>query len=254
MSKEQKEILEKIKKLLRLSDVKRGATPAEAATAAAKAQALLLEHNLVMEDIGDLEEHLKDDKIGSECVDLEATYQTSRWHACLMNRISKPLFCRAIYIAAKAGKAGKMMLFGKKSNVEVVKYFYSYLHQVIDQMALEHREGWKKKMDEAGKKYIPDESSRVRIDFCLGAVSTVGDRLDEQYKKQTEASSTSTALVLVSDTALAQAVAAVYKKTKPVKTNRVIDGSARLAGRAAGSKIPLNPGVTHKSRKHIASR
>ena len=251
MSKEQKEILEKIKKLLRLSDVKRGATPAEAATAAAKAQALLLEHNLVMEDIGDLEEHLKDDKIGSECVDLEATYQTSRWHACLMSRISKPLFCRAIYIAAKAGKAGKMVLFGKKSNVEVVKYFYSYLHQVIDQMALEHREGWKKKMDEAGKKYIPDESSRVRIDFCLGAVSTVGDRLDEQYKKQTTASSTSTALVLVSDTALDAAVKTVFNKTAPVKTGRQVDGSSRLAGRIAGNKIPLNLGVEHKERKRV---
>lgn len=251
MSKEQKEILEKIKKLLRLSDVKRGATPAEAATAAAKAQALLLEHNLVMDDIGDLESHLKEEKVEHTKVDLEATYQTSRWHAALMHRISKPLFCRAIYLPAKAGKAGKISLFGKPSNVEVVKYFYSYLHQTIDQMALEYREGWKKKMEEAGKKYIPDESSRVRIDFCLGAVATVGDRLDDQYKEKTEATSTSTALVLVSDKALVDALNAAYPKRAQLKTDRMVDGSARSEGRKAGAKIPLNLGVKHKGKKAL---
>lgn len=250
MSKEQKEILEKIKKLLRLSDVKRGATPAEAATAAAKAQALLLEHNLVMDDIGDLESHLKEEKIEHTKMDLEATYQTSRWHAALMFRISKPLMCKALYLPARPGKAGKMSLFGKPSNVEIVKYFYSYLHQTIDQMALEYREEWKAKMDKAGKKYIPDESSRVRIDFCLGAVQIVGDRLDKQYKEKTEATSTSTALVVINDKALQTAMDAVYPKITHTKTNRMVDGSARMAGREAGAKIPLNVGVGHK--KHAS--
>ena len=246
MSKEQKEILEKIKKLMRLADVKRGATPAEAATAAAKAQALLLEHNLVMDDIGDLESHLEDEKIGASIVDLEATYQTSRWHARLMHKISKPLFCRTIYHPAKAGKAGRVSLIGKKSNVEVVKYFYSYLYQTIDQMALEYREGWKEKMDKAGKKYIPDESSRVRIDFCIGAVDVVGDRLDEQYKKRTTADATSTALVVVNDNALDAATKAAFPRTAPTTTNRKSNHDARGAGQEAGKKIHLHQGVGTK--------
>jgi len=238
--------MEKIKKLLRLSDIKRGATPAEAATAAAKAQALLLEHNLVMEDIGDLESHLKEEKVSDEKVDLQATYQTSRWHATLMYRIARPLFCRAIYLPAKAGKAGRIHLVGKPSNVEVVKYFYEYLHKTIDAMALEYRQGWKDKMDAAGKKYIPDESSRVRIDFCFGAVATVGDRLDEQYKKRTEATQTSTALVLVSDTAVSNHLKSLYPTLKKNTSNRQVDGSARQAGKEAGRKIPLNEGVGHR--------
>lgn len=248
MSKEQKEILEKIKKLMRLSDVKRGATPAEAAAAAAKAQALLLEHNLVMEDIGDLEAHLEDEKIKGTVVDLEATYQTSRWHSILMLRVSRPLFCRMVYVPAKAGQAGKVVLIGKPSNVEIVRYFYQYLHRTIDLMAVEFREEWKAKMDKAGKKYIPDESSRVRIDFCLGAVGTVGDRLDEQYKKRTTADSTSTALVVVSDNALDAAVKAIFPKLQTSSTSRKIDGSARMAGAKAGASIPLNQGVTGKKQ------
>lgn len=248
MSKEQKEVLEKIKKLMRLADVKRGATPAEAASAAAKAQSLLLEYNLVMEDLGDLESHLEDEKIGVETVDLEATYQTSRWHARLMHRCARPLFCRAIYIPARAGKAGKISLVGKKSNVEVVKYFYSYLHQAIDQMALEYREGWKEKMDKAGKKYIPDESSRVRIDFCIGAVDVVGDRLNEQYKKRTTADATSTALVVVSDQALDEAYKKAFPRTSHTTSRRMNDHDARGAGREAGKKIPLHLGVGGKKQ------
>lgn len=251
MSKEQKEILEKIKKLMRLADIKRGATPAEAATAAAKAQSLLLEHNLVMEDIGDLESHLEDEKIGASVVDLEATYQTSRWHARLMHRISRPLFCRAVYHPAKAGKAGKMTLVGKKSNVEVVKYFYSYLYTTIDAMALEYREEWKEKMNKAGKKYIPDESSRVRIDFCVGAVDVVGNRLDEQYKKRTTADASSTALVVVNDNALEAAMKRAFPKTAPTTSNRQVNGDARGAGREAGKKIPLHQGIG--TRKPVAA-
>jgi hypothetical protein len=195
---------------------------------------------------------MEDEKIKRTDFDLQATYQTSRWHAQLLHRIAKPLFCRMIYHSAKAGKAGRASLLGKPSNVEVVKYFYSYLHAVIDEMAVDYRDGWKKKMERDKKTWIPDESSRVRIDFCFGAVGTIGDRLDKMYKEATEASSTSTALVVVNDHALEAAYKLAFPKTVNTNSHRMVDGTARFAGQLAGATIPLHRGVGGKERTRIS--
>lgn len=252
MSKEQKAVIEKIKKLMRLSDTNRGATPAEAASAAAKAQALLLEHNLSMGSIGDMEEHIAGEKIGHETVNLEATYLTSRWHSRLMYRIAKPLFCDMVYEAAKAGKAGKAIIVGKPSNVEVVKYFYAYLHTTIDAMALEYRDEWREKMDKDGKKYTPDESFRVRVDFCLGAVDVVGERLKKEYEKATTTTTATTALTTINNGALKAATKALFPKLRNLKSQRQVNDIARSAGAVAGAIISLNKGVGSRSRKQVA--
>lgn len=244
MSKDQTAIIEKIKKLLRLADVKAGGTPAEVAAAAAKAQELLFRHNLAMEDVGDIhgtEEEVE--KITKNLFDLDATYLTSRWHASLLHVIAKPLFCRMIYHAAKAGKPGRATLVGKPSNIAVCRYFYDYLHRTIDLMAVEYREEWKAKKDKAGEKYIPDDSFRVRVEFCLGAVATIGKRMAEKFSEEANENRNSKALVVVSDQALDEAFKACFPNTTKVKSKAKGDFSAYKQGVAAGGRIPLNRGL-----------
>lgn len=245
-TKSQEAVIEKIKKLLRLADVNSGGTPAEIANAAAKAQALLFEHNLAMEHIGDIHADGKEERITKNLFDLDATYLTSPWHASLLHVISKPLFCRMIYHAAKAGQAGRVTLIGKQSNIDVCRYFYEYLHRTIDLMAIQYREEWKVKKDKAGEKYIPDESFRVRREFCMGAVQVIGKRMAEKFAEEVKATNNSRALVVVSDQALDSAFKACFPKTHKVKTTAKANVEAMLAGRVAGGRIPLNRGVAGK--------
>jgi hypothetical protein len=240
---DQERIIERVKKLLRLADIKSGGTPAEIAVAATKAQALLFEHNLKVEEIS-LEEAYE--KITKSTIDLEATYLTSSWHGDLLHVISKPLFTRMIYHPAKAGKAGRATLVGKPSNVAIVSYFYKYLYRAIDLMAVEYRGKWKAKKDKAGEKYIPDESFRVRVDFCLGAVTTVGNRMAELYKEETTKNEHCRDLIVVSDGALDAAFRAAFPKTYKTSTDRKVNGDARVAGAVAGGRIPLYKGVGGK--------
>lgn len=243
MKKTQEAIIDKVKKLLRLADIKSGGTPAEIAAAAAKAQQLLFEHNLAVEDVGDIHDDKSEEKITKNLFDLEATYLTSTWHAYLLHVISKPLFCRMIYHPAKAGKPGRTTLVGKPSNIAVCRYFYEYLHRTIDLMAVEYREEWKAKKNKAGEKFIPDDSFRVRMEFCRGAVSTIGKRMAEKFAEETTTSKDSRALVVISDQALDTAFKACFPKTQKTKSSAKSDASSFAQGMIAGGKIPLNRGV-----------
>lgn len=239
MSTDDFKVLEKVKKLLRLADISRGATPAEAATAAAKAQALLLEHNLCIEDVGDLHKDEKPEEIGREIFGLDATYQTATWHSRLMYRIARPLLCRSVYYLAEQ----RVSLIGKPSNVAVVKYLYGYLYRQIEAMAVEYQDNWRKKTRERDGCVSPNDSARAKKDFCFGCVDIVGDRLDEQYTKTSTSTNNSRALVVVSDKALQKAVEKYHPKTTKQKENRQHDMTSRLAGRIAGATISLRAGL-----------
>ena len=239
MSTSDFKVLEKVKKLLRLADISRGATPAEAATAAAKAQALLLEHNLCVEDVGDLHKDEKPEEIGREIFGLDATYQTATWHSRLMYRIARPLLCRSVYYLAEQ----RVSLIGKPSNVAVVKYLYGYLYRQIEIMAVEYQKTWREATRYKEGVVSPNDSARAKKDFCCGCVDTIGDRLDEQYAKHSTSSDNSRALVVVSDKALQEAVKKHHPKVTKQKENRQHDMTSRLAGRVAGATIPLRTGV-----------
>jgi hypothetical protein len=92
-------ILKRIQKLLALT-VERGATPEEAATAAAKAQALLFEHNLSMaqvEAVGDI----GGDEIFDYVLDIAAAMRFVNWRKALISAIAEYNFCTTIRLDAK---------------------------------------------------------------------------------------------------------------------------------------------------------
>ena len=249
MNRELNGVFSKIRKLLNLADPSRGGTPDEVATAASKAQQLLLEHNLTVEDLGSPEEEAE--KIGKETINLEATYLTSPWHASLIHGISSPLMCRVIYHPAKAGKAGRVSIVGEKGNVEVLKYFYTYLYRTIDKMAVDFREGWKKRKEKRGEKYIPDESFRIRVDFCIGATNTVVTRMRDTYNKVKTTGKTTAVAVRV-DQALDERYEHYFPKRTNASTSRKIDITARMAGIEAGNKIALTKGIASMAQDRKA--
>ena len=115
-------ILSRIKKLLALTE-SRGATPEEAATAAAKAQALLFEHNLTMSAVESHEGAEKGETIGKHLYDtahIEKQYRG--WRATLLNVVARYNFC---YVVGRIGGVRtQYAIIGKQSNVEIVIFIF----------------------------------------------------------------------------------------------------------------------------------
>lgn len=223
-------ILSRIKKLIALT-VERGATPDEAAQATAKAQALLFEHNLSMAQV---EAHAIDDK--GESYD-KTLYQMTEgkegslgWRKALLNLVARYNFCKAI--ASINGDLRHIAIIGKISNVAVVLYLYEHVQREIHHLAKVYQ------------CLQIENRSQHYTSFCMGAISTIHERLKAQRACDEAASNASTALVVQTDAHLNQAVTKYFPhliKSRGIRTQRA-DGFA--AGRKAGRSIPLNRGVT----------
>jgi hypothetical protein len=158
-------ILSKIKKLQALT-TERGATPEEAASAAAKAQALLFEHNLAQADI-DTQEAAPDPYGKVETVLEGANRTTVQWRRSLLYIVAKYNFCSAVTLSGTT----KMSVIGKRSNVETVLYLNAVLVREIERLALE-----------AGRTVLSQRSAYM-VSFCRGAVHTIKHRLAEQQRQ-----------------------------------------------------------------------
>ena len=77
-------ILNRIRKLNNLTE-ERGATPEEAASAAAKVQAMLFEHNLSLSDVDTGEPEGHAEPYGKTEYDLGATVRTVQWKRTLLS-------------------------------------------------------------------------------------------------------------------------------------------------------------------------
>lgn len=232
-------ILAKIKKLQALT-TERGATPEEAATAAAKAQALLFEHNLSQCDVDTKEQAA--DPYGKVETTLEGANRTTvTWRRTLLYTIAKHNFCTAITLTNQT----KMIVIGKRSNVETVLYLNHILVREIERLAIE-----------AGKTVLTNRAA-YQVSFCRGAVSTIHRRLAEQ-QAQSEQAATSTANARAGQNAvilrtqaqeLNKAVAHFYPQGLRTSTSRSRVGSmdGYRAGQHAGNGIGMHRGVGSRS-------
>ena len=233
-------ILSKIRKLNNLTEG-RGATPEEAASAAAKVQALLFEHNLSLSDV-DTGEPEPAEPYGKTDYDLEANRNTVQWKRTLLYGIAKANFCTAV---TQSGKT-TMTLIGKKSNIEVVVYLYLYLSSEVERLAKE------------ASRTVLQRKAAYSVAFCRGAASTIYHRLQAE-RRQAEttathfgtAKATSNALALRNaETDLQAAILKIYGVPLRSTSTRSAIGNydGYRSGQAAGHGISINRGVGHGSQ------
>ena len=242
-------ILAKIKKLQALT-TERGATPEEAATAAAKAQALLFEHNLSQCDV-DTKEQAGPDPYGKVETTLEgANRNTVTWRRTLLYTIAKHNFCTAITLPNQT----KMIVIGKRSNVETVLYLNHILVREIERLAIE-----------VGRTVLTNRAAYL-VSFCRGAVSTIHRRLQaqQQESEQTATYANTAGYMSPEDRAkgtrnavairtmseeLNKAVAHFYPGGLSTRTTRSRVGSmdGYRSGQAAGAGISMHRGIGSRS-------
>ena len=114
----------KLQKLMKLYEgAKKIKSEGEANAAAAAIQRLLAEYNLSM---GDIERDEEDDAIKEEIMSCyRIKFIGGQWEFALMDVLCKYNFCKAAHYGDRKNK--QMMFFGKKENMETVKWMYFML-------------------------------------------------------------------------------------------------------------------------------
>lgn len=138
METEQQKVINTIAKLLRLARGK-GTTPAEAATAAAKAQELLDRYKLSMELVESAERTGPEEEVGGDKDPLWKGGKIIQWKRALACGIADANDCQILILAGCRGakNSAEIQLVGRPTDLQVVRYLFAYLEREIDRLAKE---------------------------------------------------------------------------------------------------------------------
>ncbi len=227
-------IIEKVKKLLAM--VERG-TEHEAAIAAAKAQTLLMQHNIDLSQI-----HTGDSEADEQVHEwlLETMSRRQIWKGNLASVIAQANFCRMWWLGSE------IKLVGKEHNVQIARYLYSYLVEAVVRVTKEARIVERQRYQDALHQF------RDRVwtnSFRLGCAHRLCDRLQAQKHcmetlgiPEAKVSALTCANAYEWEAAaIAQWIAAQgIKMDRKVKSQARASRSGYYAGKAAGDSINLN--------------
>ena len=230
-------ILDKIKKLQALA----GNNPneAEAQAAAAKVQALLFAHNLEMRDVeghvlqGKEEPYEKTEQI------LNANSLTMKWKSVLYHGVARHNFVQTV----RHPGTTKLSMIGKRTNIEAVIYLSEYLIGEIERLAT------------VECRHVLSQKAVYKREFCYGAASRILARLREEKEQAARSSVASTALVVVSDRELKQAVAVHFPRLCSSYSRSSNRTGGYEAGRQAGNGIGLpRAGIVVRGQAQLVGR
>jgi hypothetical protein len=224
-------ILIKVQRMLLLAE---GATNEhEAAAAAAMAHKFMLQHDLCIEDLGEITE--EDTEIFEE--EIYETGRMANWRLNLFCGVARAFGCSPLVQSGRRSRA--LRLVGTKANMGVARSTFEYLVEAVERMA---------------KRKVKGEGRSVISSYKLGVTSTVVSRLRKQAKENAEevnktATKAGTELVLVKDAALKEHMAqytGTYKRPQSAVNNY---GYSR--GKHDGHGVSLNAQVGGKSTNRL---
>jgi hypothetical protein len=239
-------IIDRIRKLMAMAT---SANEAEAAAFAGKAQALLAEHNLSLDDIKGEE----DDELGMDISTLTDAYP---WRRPLADAVARMYFCSYAYGETLKGRTKYDVhgFVGRKHNVEVAKLMFDYLWRAIDRMARD-----------AAKKLPKKQQSPFRVSFRWGASRRLVDRIEERIGAAksglliADSGSRLPALIDKYDAADAENTSALDAMAEvqqvPAAKPNILDPIGGIAGMLAGGEIGLDTQIAGAGpAKKIAAR
>ena len=215
-----REVIERIAKLLRLAEGE-GATPNEAAVAAAKAAELMERHRIdratveADDDVGDV--RAWEDEPVHEARSLEG------WVAALAKGIADTQGCDVVVRSwaglPTLGPRIHIVLVGREGDVAVARYLLVYLHRELRRLG--RGEGW---------------------EFHAGAVACVLQRLRDR-QRAVRVGASSTAIVRIDQRKEAVVKWMADQGYQRRKIRRAHDGGEFERGYVAGRGVPLHDAV-----------
>jgi len=173
------DILERITKLLALAN---SPNEHEAAAAAAKAQEILTEHNLRLEDIKT--EHKSPD-IPIDQVEIDSSGRRIYWKGSIANALANANFCTMWWLG------GRVIIVGRNHNVAIVKSLYDYLTNTVERLAAQGVEAEKQAyvmylaefVVMGIKPSVAEPNWRTwKYSFITGCSKRLAERIEEQTR------------------------------------------------------------------------
>lgn len=219
-------IIDKIQRLLRLAQ---SDNANEAASAAAAAQRLMDQHRLSAAMV----EEEEPETIGQASYEEEGA-KVVKWHGYLLYHLCKANGCYHFYSKQHHTRTIRYTIFGKATNIAVVRYLHGYLVAEIDRLSkIEAR-----RLGGSGRTW--------HNNFKLGAVATIRLRLDEERqmladeaRMDAEMSGGSSALVRTSLALVRMTEESGLAEAKAKRGNRITQAAA---GRVAGNESAYSAG------------
>lgn len=242
-------LLDRIRKLMALST---SPNENEAAAAMAKAQAMLIEHNLSMAEVA-LEATPDDDIIIDK---LEEKTDSVPWARRLAMGVANLYFCKYFFTYAydsrgPGSKPGSYKrrdihsFVGAGHNTAVAKLMFVYLMQAVDRLARD------------GAKSVPSyEKSKYTTSFkaaCAGRLSArISERIAAAKAGTLKTETGSTLPAVIYDDLLKKAQEFMESKFPDMRTTKIRVTQSHFKGvndgRAAGNSISLDGQLTDNSR------
>lgn len=222
------DILKKVKKLLALAA---SCNEHEARNAAAKAQALMVRHNLSMQMLGSISDYVNEEAGTETRISRESSY--------IMSILTKHFFVRCYYDQLFTGytRTGKRSykkvarLVGTPENVAVAQYVFEFLMSTYKRL-------WKE-----FSKTHDNKSASARNSFVLGVTLGIKETLSESEKKVCD----EMGLTIVPDEKLSQ----FMKSNLNLRSRKVGflsgDGKAQAAGHEQGKKVRISRALENNS-------
>lgn len=253
-------VIERVQKLLALSEEEGGGTEAERLNAAEKAQALITKHNL---DTLELE---ADQNGAPEFVEdfTEFNTMSDHWKGSLYHAIGRAVNVQVHYRRSFKKSDRTYVLVGRSDSIAYVKelaaYLTPYLEIECESELVKAQEGPERVCPKCsgsgsewtrwgyedcssckGKGYKKPHARTFKNSFYDAAIWRIGARLEERKQQQEdEAGDFSKALVRNDEAALNKFIEDRHGKMKAAYTNRNRDAGATRAGSAAGDNADLS--------------
>jgi len=212
----EEKLIEKIQKLLALAG---SPNENEAKAAMAKAQGLMLKHNIDMRSVQDHD---------SEYInELSETFKREHPSMKFINSIiEKYFFVRVVKSNRREGKFFNYI--GEKQNVQTALHTVNFLKATFDRL-------WKEYKAETGAGRASKQS------FILGLFEGFCEKMDQQRMEAEQKYD----LVLVDDPRATEKMNELFPRLsrRASRGTRLRDGAARSAGQSAGRNIKLSAGA-----------
>lgn len=173
------EIIDRVNKLLALAT---SANEYEASAAAAKAQEILTEHNLALEDI---KTDQKPPTLPIEQITIGSNSRKVYWRGFIANAIANANFCKMWWMG------GRMVVAGRRHNVAIALSLYDYLTKTVERLAAEEvkaqKQAWRSYLSQAeviGIEPFPQPNwRRWKSSFITGCSGRLLERIEEQRQR-----------------------------------------------------------------------
>ena len=232
----QNKIIEKIQKLLALSQ---SPNAEEAASAAAMAAKLMAQYELEEADIRVATGGVNEDPIDDSLLEDLFGKNIIKWKDFLLVGLVKAFHCHGYFTTNKATGNVAYRIIGRKSNVQTVNYMFKYLVNEVTNMA---NKAW---LEYSAFHTTPVHGKTWKTSFLIGTSLTIQKRLFEMVANEANQQNSSNERALAIVQKDRQEVDDFYAKIraglclKNIKTKTTVMNQAYNQGKEAGKGVNL---------------